>query len=214
MAGSPVKDSTPSNKRQRAPTKNSAKSDKKKQLTTTSIASITAVNLDSSSDSEQEALNMASRNQDETQETVQFPVKKPNMIAVNDLEKLLDKRFPVLATAEQINKMSERIGRNESEISDIKGELRQINRKITERNNGQASTINNAKARALTIDVNADELSRLQNQLRSRRDEDHEESWGDSVNNLPLGQRSAGEQCSWQPPKRDEYSRMEFGGSR
>ena len=51
MASSP-KEQTPSNKKSK-PTKGSARTDKKKRLTTTSIASITPVNLNS--DSEEEA---------------------------------------------------------------------------------------------------------------------------------------------------------------
>ena len=105
MAGSPTKDLTPSNKRQRAPVKSSVKADKKTRLTTSSIASITPVNLDTSSESEQDTPRMAAKEQEDPQGLTEFPVKKPNTIAMNDLEKILDKRFAVLATAEQINKI-------------------------------------------------------------------------------------------------------------
>lgn len=127
MAGSSIKEVTPSNKRARAATRSSVCSHKKKRLTTTSIASITPVNLDS--DSEEE---MATRTTDETDEN-EFQVKKPpNTIAVGDLELLLDKRFSVLATANQIQKMGERITRNESEITEIRVEISQINKKLSQ----------------------------------------------------------------------------------
>ena len=74
---------------------------------------------------------MASRQTSEPgPEGAEFAVKRPPTIAVDDLERLLDRRFAVLATAEQINKMSDRISRNEEEIGDIKTEIRQINRKL------------------------------------------------------------------------------------
>ena len=66
---------------------------------------------------------------DDCPEGADFEVKKPSTIAVTDLERILDKRFSVLATAEQVNKMGDCIARNEGEIADIKGEIRQINMK-------------------------------------------------------------------------------------
>ena len=95
MASSPNKDRTPSNKRTRPTTRGLAKTDKKKKLTTTSIASITPVNLDS--DTEEE---MGDRTKEEEVDRNEFQVKKLATIAVSDLEKLLDRRFAVLATAE------------------------------------------------------------------------------------------------------------------
>lgn len=73
---------------------------------------------------------MASKQTSDEDPLEEFSIKKPGTIAVADLEKLLDRRFAVLATAEQKNKMGERISRNENEISEIKGELRQINSKM------------------------------------------------------------------------------------
>ena len=70
---------------------------------------------------------------DEAPEGADFRVKKPPFIAVSDLVKLLDKRFAVLATADQLSKMSGRINRNEEEITKIKGEIRQINQKLSNR---------------------------------------------------------------------------------
>ena len=136
MANSPNREATPTNKRQRVPPKASSKTDKKKRLTTSSIASITPVNLDTSESEEEE--NMATKDQtggEACPEGAEFAVKKPAttpVIQVSDLERILDKRFSVLATAAQINRMGERIERNENEISAIKGELRQINKKITD----------------------------------------------------------------------------------
>ena len=56
---------------------------------------------------------MASKNQEEPPENTEFPVKKPGTAtaAMNDLERLLDRRFAVLATADQVNKMTNRIAR-------------------------------------------------------------------------------------------------------
>ena len=128
MAQSPT-DQTPSNKRTKTMC-GSARTEKKKQLTTASIASITPVNLDSDTDEGEIATN----NKNGPSKGEDFAVtKKPPVIAVGDLERLLDKRFAVLATAEQISKMGERIGRNEDEISEIKVEIRQINKKLAER---------------------------------------------------------------------------------
>ena len=65
-------------------------------------------------------------------ENVEFNIKRPTTIKMGDLEKLLDKRFAVLATAAQIDKMGERIGRNEHDITIIKGELQKLKKKITD----------------------------------------------------------------------------------
>lgn len=68
-------------------------------------------------------------------------MKKQTYIGVDDLEKLLDRRFSVLAMAEQIGKMGNRIEKNETDIKEIKGELRQINRKITDQNDRQTQAV-------------------------------------------------------------------------
>ena len=78
---------------------------------------------------------MASTNEKDIPEGGNFAVKKPPVIAVCELEKILDKRFAVLATADQISKMSQRISQNEEDISDIKVEIRQINKKLTDKSN-------------------------------------------------------------------------------
>ena len=103
------------------------RSEKKKRLSSTSIATITPVDLDSDSEEDE----MADKQAKETDEN-EFKVKKTSMstIAVDDLERLLDRRFAVLATAEQIDKMGERIQKNERDISDIRVELKQMNDKI------------------------------------------------------------------------------------
>ena len=110
MAQSPS-DQTPNNKRTKT-TRGSARTEKKKRLTTASIASITPVNLDSDTDEGE----MATNNENGPPEGEDLAVtKKPPVIAVGDLERLLDKRF----AAEQISKMGEQIGRNEDKISEI-----------------------------------------------------------------------------------------------
>ena len=139
MARSPTKEITPSsNKRPRQSIRAGTRSEKKKRLTTSSIASITPINFDSSeSESEREPVTMATRNPtggDDSTQADEFPVSKTSYIGVNELEKLLDKRFSVLATADQIGKMGERIERNESDIREIKGELKQMNKKMTDQN--------------------------------------------------------------------------------
>ena len=97
---SPAKENTPSNKRTRQTTKQSAKTDKKKRLNSTSIASITPIDLDSKSDSE-EGMATKEDNAMNKEDDNKFKVKKPPAtIAVSDLERLLDKRFSVLATAD------------------------------------------------------------------------------------------------------------------
>ena len=75
--------------------------------------------------------------------------------------------------------------------------------------------ISPTKARELTTEAAVDELGRLQHQLRARntrRSEEQDDPWSESVNRLPLGQCPQG--SSWQPPERDAYSRIEFGGQR
>ena len=73
--------------------------------------------------------------------------------------------------------------------------------------------ISPVKARELTCEANAEELTRLQRDMRSRtyRGSESETTWGDSVNSMPLGSRTRN--TTWQPPER-EISRMEFGGAR
>ena len=119
-----------SNKRTRPYSKrNKSTAEKRKRISSQAITSITPVNLDSSSEEEEETFEMASGGKEDEAE---FSVKKQtnNTIAVSDLERLLDKRFAVLATAEQINEMGQRISKNESEIAEIRTNIEQINQRM------------------------------------------------------------------------------------
>ena len=133
-AEKPTKRQTPSssNKRPRPFTKKSQPtSEKRKRINSKAITSITPVNLDTSSDDEYE---MATARVEEDNEN-EFPVQRrndaaPPPIVLSDLEKLLDRRFAVLATAEQIEVMGGRIKRNENDIQSIKHNIEKINERL------------------------------------------------------------------------------------
>ena len=73
------------------------------------------------------------------------------------------------------------------------------------------------RARELNVEANAEELARLQRELKSRaarRSSEQDDSWSDSVNSLPLGGRSRSTSSTWQPPERGSYSGVGYGGPR
>ena len=124
-----------SNKRPRQDTVRKG-SEKKKRIESSSIKTITNVDFDSS-DEEEETMERQDELNDPDNAT--FKVKKTgstsqgSMIAVNDLERILDRRFSVLATAKQVEGMADKIKKNEDDIADIRISLGRINDKLDSR---------------------------------------------------------------------------------
>ena len=81
--------------------------EKTKRINSRAITLITPVDLDTTSSSEEERYEMASGGRDDG--TDLGGMKNGGTIAVSDLERLLDKRFSVLATSEQIKEMGNRM---------------------------------------------------------------------------------------------------------
>ena len=132
MAAAPQKekDKTPANKRPRTVTRGKNSIEKKKRLSSSSIATITRVDFESSEENEEYEMTQEPENQ--APQGQEFPVRKQNGgLVMSDLERMLDKRFSVLATSAQVERMGDRIKRNEDEINTIKVELQDLNRKIS-----------------------------------------------------------------------------------
>ena len=98
--------------------------EKKKRLSSCAITAITPVSLESSSENDPEG------EMDGDKTLVDFPAKKQSVIGVSDLEKLLDKKFAVLVTSKQVDQMSARIEKNESDIQDIRKSIDDLHNKF------------------------------------------------------------------------------------
>ena len=117
-----------SNKRPRAD--NAGKgSEKKKRLASSSIKTITNIDFDSSSGEEMEEDASGQPPQGDT-----FKVKRSSQqsatVSVDDLERILDRRFALLATAKQVDGMNAKIEKNEADINEIRHTLRQMNQRM------------------------------------------------------------------------------------